>query len=410
MNTNKAKNKTMNALQYMKEADAMQQLMESIADETIKQHGAMLENANFEDPTTDDDGVFDMNSMLDVVGSDTEQNQPRIYNTPQEELTDEEKDLVVSEYQKYLSTIQDKIIDINNLDVAETVIKPIIGTTKPLVGFLADIINKATNYATSQNSVAASETGSADSAVAGNKSPADIAPQVDTGVDVGGIPATSAPSLDEVPAIGDVSSELSKLDTELGGSIGDNGALGDEGITGIPAPESDLGLGADVAPEGDLGAVVPEGDVAPEGDLGAEIAPDVAPEGDLGENLEDAGEEDEVAGEDLEDAGKKDEVAGEDLEDAGEDEEDEDVKLEAIKNNYLNTLVESKIDSKLEAIKSKILTESVNATKAKLEAIASKYQQKVMVESAEMKITAQLEAIAKKFQAKTAGVNAPDQS
>ena len=52
------------------------------------------------------------------------------------------------------------------------------------------------------------------------------------------------------------------------------------------------------------------------------------------------------------------------------------------------------------AIKNKILTES--AKKAKLEAIASEYHKKVMIESAESKIAAQLEAVANKFKAKKA--------
>ena len=70
----------MSALQFMREFENTQKIMESIADNTVIQHKALMEAAFAGEDYTDDDGVFDMNSMLDVDVSDKPENQPRYYN------------------------------------------------------------------------------------------------------------------------------------------------------------------------------------------------------------------------------------------------------------------------------------------------------------------------------------------
>ena len=115
MKTNKNTNKVMSALQFMKEFENTQLIMESIADATAVERKALLESEFSGQNYTNDDGVFDMNSLLDVEVSDKPENQPRYYNSPMDELNDSDKALIVDAFDKKLEEMKEDVIDFSDI-------------------------------------------------------------------------------------------------------------------------------------------------------------------------------------------------------------------------------------------------------------------------------------------------------
>ena len=94
-NKDTEKKERMTAVQFIRNYEDTLNVIENISNETVDQQDAIIESANKNDYTTEE-GVFKMESLMDVdIPSNLEQNQPRYYNTPMEELTDGEKALVV---------------------------------------------------------------------------------------------------------------------------------------------------------------------------------------------------------------------------------------------------------------------------------------------------------------------------
>lgn len=182
--------KEVSAIAFMRSFDETMNLMESIGDNTAKEQKVLQESAVHMENYTDDEGVFDMESLLDVDVSDTEENQPRLYNSPEEDLTDSDKQLIVDEFAEQLSNMHEEVIDFSDVGPIATVIQDKFGFKQNLDSFLTDLMTSAADKQDSQafahgkpipGVVAAEEEGG----------PSDITPKqaAPYGVDAGGISA-----------------------------------------------------------------------------------------------------------------------------------------------------------------------------------------------------------------------------
>ncbi len=438
----------MSAIQFMKSFEETQNIMESIADRTAKEQKTMLESAIGEEDYTDDEGVFNMGNMLDVKISDGEDMQPKYYNTPVEELTDGDKNLIVNEFTKMLMELPEEVIDFSDIGPVATVIQNRFGFKQDVEGFLRDTITKASDWQQSQvmshgNDVAGEEIVDQQSApVDETGGPTDIAPtKVSPTESAPTLPAETTAPVPPVEIIEepDVVEPVAETPVDLGAEVP---AIGEE-VADVGAE-----LGEDVS---DVGAELGEevADVGAElGEEGAELGEEgteLGEEGtELGEEGAELGEEGaDVGAEEVADEGKEEEE--EEGEESEEDKEDEpkldaklesiriDYQLESIRNEFLNSkkvssLVEDathslnkekEVDAQLEAIKNNLLedgtacdtdTEEVGdedevevqpEVMAQLESISNAYHAKenakIAVVEHDKKVTAQLEAISANY-------------
>lgn len=375
----------MSALQFMKEFENTQKIMESIADATANERKALMESAMLGQPSVDNNGVFDMNSLLDVEVSDKPENQPRYYNSPIEPLSDSDKALIVDEFAKKLSTLQKDVIDFSEVGPIATVIKDNFGFKQDVEKFLQDTIQKTANWMKEQNKSEAEPEGVTANTDGG---PTDIAPTT-SGVDGGAGIEGGIPPLVEVPELTDTVADAEAIippEPAMGDDGMDMGLDGAEGIEnlgdGTEGIEGDEGLEAGI-----------EGDEAIEGDDGFE-----AIEGDEGDEAIEGDEGDDDGTEGIEgDEGTEPEIEDETSEEVEEtdDEEDEEKLLESIKTDYLKSR--------------QVITESINAVNkekqltARLESISGAYHArenaKIEAVRQEKQLKVQLESIANTYKA-----------
>ena len=376
----------MSALQFMKEFENTQKIMESIADATANERKALMESAMLDQPSVDNNGVFDMNSLLDVEVSDKPENQPRYYNSPIEPLSDSDKALIVDEFAKKLSTLQKDVIDFSEVGPIATVIKDNFGFKQDVEKFLQDTIQKTANWMNEQNKSEAEPEGVTANTDGG---PTDIAPTtsgVDGGAGIEGGIEGGIPPLVEVPELTDTVADAEAIippEPAMGDDGMDMGLDGAESIEdlgdGTEGIEGDEGLEAGI--EGDDGFEAIEGD---EGDEGDEVI-----EGDEGDDDDTEG----IEG----DEGTEPEIEDETSEEVEEtdDEEDEEKLLESIKTDYLKSR--------------QVITESINAVNkekqltARLESISGAYHArenaKIEAVKQEKQLKTQLESIANTYKA-----------
>ena len=107
--------KPVSAIAFMRSFDETMNIMESIGETTSTEQKALVENMTSMEPYTDDEGIFEMDSLLDVDVSDTEENQPRMYNSPVDDLTDGDKQLIVEEFAEQLSNMHEEVIDFSDV-------------------------------------------------------------------------------------------------------------------------------------------------------------------------------------------------------------------------------------------------------------------------------------------------------
>ena len=379
----------MSALQFMKEFENTQKIMESIADATANERKALMESAMLGQPSVDNNGVFDMDSLLDVEVSDKPENQPRYYNSPIEPLSDSDKALIVDEFAKKLSTLQKDVIDFSEVGPIATVIKDNFGFKQDVEKFLQDTIQKTANWMKEQNKSEAEPEGVTANTDGG---PTDIAPTtsgVDGGAGIEGGIEGGIPPLVEVPELTDTVADAEAI-------IPPEPAMGDDGMDmGLDGAEGieDLGDGTEGI-EGDEGLEAGiEGDEAIEGDDGFE-----AIEGDEGDEAIEGDEGDDDGTEGIEgDEGTEPEIEDETSEEVEEtdDEEDEEKLLESIKTDYLKSR--------------QVITESINVVNkekqltARLESISGAYHArenaKIEAVRQEKQLKVQLESIANTYKA-----------
>lgn len=142
--------KEVSAIAFMRSFDETMNLMESIGDNTAKEQKTLQENAVSMESYTDDEGVFDMDSMLDVDVADTEENQPRMYNTPIDELTESDKQLIVDEFADQLSKMHEEVIDFSDVGPIATVIQDKFGYKQNLEDFLTGLMTSSADKQDSQ--------------------------------------------------------------------------------------------------------------------------------------------------------------------------------------------------------------------------------------------------------------------
>ena len=389
----------MSALQFMKEFENTQKIMESIADATANERKALMESAMLDQPSVDNNGVFDMNSLLDVEVSDKPENQPRYYNSPIEPLSDSDKALIVDEFAKKLSTLQKDVIDFSEVGPIATVIKDNFGFKQDVEKFLQDTIQKTANWMKEQNKSEAEPEGVTANTDGG---PTDIAPTtsgVDGGAGIEGGIEGGIPPLVEVPELTDTVADAEAIIppepvmSEEGMEGGMEGGV--EGIeSGIESIEGDSdGI---VGDEG-----VEEGII---GDEGTEEGDNIV--GDEGGDdaiVGDEGGDDAIVGDDEDETPEIEDETAKKPDNEDEDEDEDEKLLESIKSDYLNSktaIVESfkqekQLTSRLESISSAYHARE----NAKIEAVRKEKQLKVQLESIantyKAGVKAKFEAVAK---------------
>lgn len=142
--------KEVSAIAFMRSFDETMNLMESIGDNTAKEQQTLQENAVSMESYTDDEGVFEMDSLLDVDVADTEENQPRMYNAPIEDLTDSDKQLIVDEFANQLSKMHEEVIDFSDVGPIATVIQDKFGYKQNLEDFLTGLMTASADKQDSQ--------------------------------------------------------------------------------------------------------------------------------------------------------------------------------------------------------------------------------------------------------------------
>jgi len=405
MKTNKKENTTMSALQFMREFENTQKIMESIADNTVVQQKALMEAAFAGEDYTDDEGVFDMNSMLDVDVSDKPENQPRYYNSPVDPLSDSDKALIVDEFAKKLATMQNDIIDFSEVGPIATVIQNQFGFKQDVEKFLQDTIQKTSDWMRNQNNTQANTNGVAEQTDGG---PADLKPETTSGPEgteggidgMGEMGVEGIPAMTEVPAITDTVADASAIvppEPAMGDMVPPMGD--DQGIEGAEMPP--MG-GEDMPPMGD-----DQGIEGVEGGEGEEIPPmgDEAPAipDETDEATETPAEEtaEHATGEEAPDEAPETEKpeAKEEPETDDDDDDEDDKLLESIRSDYKNASVKTQ----LESVKQTLIdnTPSIDAVKAQLESISSNFHAtenaKLEAVKQERYVTARLESIASNF-------------
>ena len=307
------------AIAFMRSFDETMNLMESIGDNTAQEQHVLQESAVHMENYTNDDGIFEMESLLDVDVSDSEENQPRMYNSPTEELTDSDKQLIVDEFAEQLSNMHEEVIDFSDVGPIATVIQDKFGFKQNLDDFLTGLMTSAADKQDSQ------------SFAHGKTIP---------GVAVADEANTVAPA-------------------EVGGPTD---------ITPTQAGPQGTGVEVSVDPMMDPSMCTPVMDEIPLGEPTMDEIPldePVMDEMSVGDGLDeiDAGSDDSIEEIDSDDDSLE-EIGSTEDEDEDEDEDDDSLgfQLEAIRVKHLGkTLVES-IDDKLNAIRNNLLEATQSAS------------------------------------------------
>ena len=339
-------NKETSAIAFMRSFDETMNLLESIGDQTAtEQQSIEKDNESMED-YTNDEGLFNMNSLLDVEVSDTEENQPRMYNTPNEDLTDSDKQLIVEEFADQLSKLHEEVIDFSDIGPIATVIQDKFGFKQNLEDFLSGLMTSAADKQDSQSfahgkpipGVAASDRPE-------DGGPADIAPE-QSGPEPTTPELEATPEVDSVPVpVPEVDSAPEALNTE------ENLVSDAEDIVNIEEadtmegeplrePEVDESEAEQVV-EDTTGIEIPEADIVTDTEESASgLNSDAIDEVDSNETTEDTDEED-----------------------TGEKSDSIEIQLESIKNKLLNDDSEKpSIETQLESIRKNLLESDYPST------------------------------------------------
>ena len=328
------------AVEYLRSIDETINIMESIQDATAREQEDLIStrpDTNY----TDDEGVFNMDNLMDVdIEQNAEENTPQLYHAPVEELDDGDKSLITDEFVNMVKNWQDTVIDFSDIGPVATVIQNKLGYRQDIESFLKELINTAVEKQDSQSFAHGSQP------VPGMKGrtpatgeeggPADIAPVTASPTDAAPMDAAApTDTMDIDPA------------AELVPELGSN--------------ELNPELGADIAPEVDA---------------------DVAPEA---EETEETDSEDDEKDIDSQLEAIREEYKGKKI----------DAQLESIKNDLLKS-TEAKVESK------ELKAEQVKqTTAAKLESIAANYHAKedakIEAVTKEKKLEATLESIANDY-------------
>lgn len=424
--------KEVSAIAFMRSFDETMNLMESIGERTAEEQQTLQESAVQMENYTDDEGVFSMGSLLDVDVADTEENQPRMYNSPVEDLTDSDKQLIVDEFAEQLSKMHEEVIDFSDVGPIATVIQDKFGFKQNLEDFLTGLMTSAADKQDSQSfahgkpipGVAAAEM--AGTAGVEEGGPTDIEPE-QAGPDAAvGETEVMPPVMDEVPAM-DVEEDLAMGAEEV--------AMAEEGDTmeGEPLREPEVDeTEAEQVVEDVTGMEIPEGDVVSDTEEMAAGLPDTEEEEEVesAENIaEEEGEEEETGEPSLElqlEAIREKHLGGMALVEATDEELSVDAQLEAIRDNLLEAGCESadrddmmegekhKRDHKMEGDyastqdhddfdkKADVAEEMARdgADTMKDEGLMEYMEESVLEAETEDNITAQLESIASEYHAK----------
>lgn len=379
MKKNEKKDK-MNAVQFMKHFEETQAMMENIANQVAGEQKSLLESQGSD---VNAEGIFEMGNLLDVNTLDTEANQPRLYNSPVQPLSDGDKAAVADDFAQMLMNSKADTVDLEQIGPMSTAIGMKHGLVTGVEEFIRELINTAVEKQNSQGIALGQEEVPGLEQVAEETAPAGMPAD-------GVVVAVADPSMDQMtsePALGAdplaAGDEASALDTpaaselELPGSE-DNMDLGNPAA---PAPEAAPEMGTEEPasepaldmPVADMGSEVSPEQVAEEkehaekaGELeqmasekGDEKAADIAADLKEGESKE-AAELEEKLG----DEGSK-ETPAEETPVKDEEDEDEEPKLEAqlesIREKYTTN---KQVDVKLEAIKKDFLDKQTPVTES----------------------------------------------
>ena len=385
MKQKSTRNKT-TAVEFLRSYEQTMNLMESIGDETVREQKALLENQFGEESEYTNDGIFNMDNLLDVNPYDKEEpgirKEPGIWSAPIEPLDDSDKGQIVEELAKQLMSMKDEVVRLDQIGPIATVIQSTLGLRQNLEDFISNMITGAADKQDSQSFAhgwkdipGVEQSGE----TKGEKGPTDIEPDradIDSvenemgGVDLGG------------PEAG--------IDIELVRPQEDEEFGGDEGLEGIEALNSDEELEDLDGEEGLEGLEGLEGEEGEEG----------------GEGLEEENEESELNREE----------GDEEYDEENEDDDtldNIDARLESIsqeykfksghidKNTYIDTQLESLrkslTGSQKPLVESKVKSDVDTQLKATLESIAGNYRAKFDEKKKLEDVKVHLESIAANY-------------
>lgn len=343
-NTENTEKKKMTAISYMKNFAETQSVMESIASKTESEQKVLLENNNpFGD--SDDEGNYDMDRLLDVKLPE-DFNEPRIYNSPAQEFSSSDKELIANSFAKRISEMKEDAIDLEQLG-------PVYAAISMEHGYPISNVEEFINHLIQTN---ANNHNSQNMALGVDEIPGmaelEDAPDMASDLDVVVSAPVETTPVSEVP----VSSE-------------------DAAVLPVEEPivdDSTEELPAEVA--ADLSVETPAAPVEPE-----EVAP-------AANDLPKEEEHVEMA-KDLKDMAKED--GNEEAEKvAGKLEKGESEEVKELKDEEPASEEESEEDEN-------------KKVESKLEAIKENYRKAALVEAEEKQLTAQFEAIKNKYLGKT---------
>jgi hypothetical protein len=361
---------TKSVFDFMKNYDKTLGIMESIGDQTAKEQKSLLESK--------DDSIFEMGDLLGVnISSNAEDMQPRMYNTPVEQLTDGDKSIIVDEFVNMLKNIHEEVIDFSDIGPVATVIQNKFGFKQNLEDFLTELVSTAVDRQDTQafahaNTVPGMKGQNLDP-VAEEGGPADVAPNTvgveqavepmsDVSVDVNIVPeigaevGTELPEMIDEPVIDDVAEPIAELPEMM-----------DEPVVEEPAVE-------------DVAEVVPEvpatEDVLPVEEIGEEVKEDETVETEVEETEEKEEVEETEEVEEEKEEEKKEEAVVE-SEEMVEEPSDE-AQLESIKSEFMSKKKSTQVESVKKSPSE--TTDIKSSVDAQLEAIAEEYKKEVTKE------------------------------
>ena len=129
-------------------------IVESIVNDTIGEQKAVEAERQASYSPVDED------SWTSVVVSDTDDKQPRLYTTPVEELTDEEKSLVISDFAQMIRDLHKETITLADITPIATIIKDNRGLKQNIEEFIKGaILQSAENQDSAKYARAGQSTG-----------------------------------------------------------------------------------------------------------------------------------------------------------------------------------------------------------------------------------------------------------
>lgn len=388
MSKNTQKKQT--AVQFLRKMDSMVNIMEGIAQKTRETENALLEEVGPD--------IFDMNSMLDVNVQD-EEDQPMLSINKPRELTDGDKAQIVEEFANVLKKMPGDVIDFSDIGPIGTVIQTKLGFAQTLDGFLKDLISGAADSQNSQSFAKGAEVAgvqdanqvSATDTPVDDKAPTDIAPTKENIVD--------APNADQGIADPMTTPMDAPIDPTL--DLGATDPMAIDPMTTDP-------MVPDVDPTMDAPAVDPVTDDSDALGLDTDDAEIPADDGQTIDTPTDAPVDKPTTDTDTDTDVDDFNFDSDDIDVDDDDDEpstdEQNVKLESIRENFFAAERQRKIDSIMESVMDDVnhAIEADKTTKvtAVLEGIAASLKTQKETE-------AQLEAIVKKVKAKSGVVEMP---